>query len=113
MSITADYHTLMRQASMTAAEYMSEGADKIDAMFGDGYAKKHPELLAAFMTAAALDYGAAAITKGISSAIEDLAVQVKYLGNGDAATTVGAIEFLGHRIGNAIEILAGAAGRDD
>jgi hypothetical protein len=46
----------MRQAHMTAHEYMMHGKRDIDEMFGDGFAKKHPELLGAYMQTAARDY---------------------------------------------------------
>lgn len=47
---------LMRQASMTAATYMTEAISTIDSRFGEGYAEKHPELVGAFMQASALDF---------------------------------------------------------
>jgi hypothetical protein len=49
---------LMDQASMTAGTYLSEGVGCIDGMFGEGYAKEHPELVGAFMQAAAMDFAA-------------------------------------------------------
>jgi hypothetical protein len=52
--IDASY--MLRQAPLTADQYMTNGKDRIDALFGDGYAAKHPELLAAFMRTAAQDF---------------------------------------------------------
>lgn len=52
-----DAKTLMRQASMTSAEYFNEAIKEIDTTFGVGYAKKNPALIGAFMTVAAQDYG--------------------------------------------------------
>lgn len=63
--ITADYSTLMRQAGMTAAVYMSDAIDEIDRAFGKGYAKGHPELVGAFMQTAASDYHAACLAVAI------------------------------------------------
>lgn len=48
----------VRQAGMTAEEYMRMGITAIDAEFGPGFAKKNPALLAAFMTTAAKDFEA-------------------------------------------------------
>lgn len=47
--------TLMRQASMTAAEWLRIAVEEIDIIFGQGYAAKHPELVSGFIQAAALD----------------------------------------------------------
>lgn len=38
--ITADWQTLMRQAWMTAGDYMDNAVMEIDAKFGQGYAEK-------------------------------------------------------------------------
>jgi hypothetical protein len=54
--ITADTHTLMQQASMTADDYMGQAISRIDRHLGDGYAAKHPELIGAFIQTAALDF---------------------------------------------------------
>jgi hypothetical protein len=56
--IEASPETLIRQASMTAAQYMYEGIREIDKVYGEGYAKKHPELLGVFMQVAASDFAA-------------------------------------------------------
>ena len=43
----ASNETLMRQASATADEYLFKAVDGIDGLFGEGFAKAHPELIAA------------------------------------------------------------------
>ena len=53
--------TLMRQASMTATEYLDAAIENIDFRFGSGFAKQHPELVGAFMITAALDYAATSL----------------------------------------------------
>jgi len=63
--IGASNDTLMRQASMTAEDYMREAVTSIDNQFGEGYAKEHPELVGAFMKTAALDFGACVIARAI------------------------------------------------
>jgi hypothetical protein len=71
--ITADYTTLMNQASMTADEYMRKAVDAIDMKLGDDYASDHPELIAAMIQAAAIDFGTACICKAIQEAADTIA----------------------------------------
>ena len=66
----ASPETLMRQAVMTSAEYMSGAIREIDAKFGEGYAKKHPELVAAFINSCAMDYATNHLTVFGDRAIE-------------------------------------------
>jgi hypothetical protein len=66
-SIEAGNGTLLRQAPMTANEYLLSAVDRIDQKLGKGYAKQHPELIAAFMQASAIDLGAAVIARAIES----------------------------------------------
>lgn len=47
--------TIQRQAWMTAADWMENAVTVIDEQFGAGFAKKYPELVAAFMKTAATD----------------------------------------------------------
>ena len=49
----------------------------------------------------------------LAKAQEDTAVHLKYLGNGNAATPMGAIEAFGVHIGEKMDILADALRRDD
>jgi hypothetical protein len=63
--IEAGNATLMRQAQMTAQTYMSQAIEDIDELFGDGYAKKHPELIVGYMQTAAIDLGTAIIARAI------------------------------------------------
>ena len=71
--VTADAMTLMRQAHMTAGEYLDHGVRDIDGAFGQGYARAHPELLAAYMRTAATDLMTAILAKEIGGAIEAVA----------------------------------------
>ena len=52
-------------ASMAAADYFGRARREIDEEFGEGYAKEHPELVAAFMQVAAMDFATAMLTKAI------------------------------------------------
>jgi len=66
-SIDANNQTLLRQAPMTADEYLHSAIDHIDDRLGKGYAKQHPELVAAFMQTSAIDLGTAVIARAIES----------------------------------------------
>ena len=50
---------------MTADEYLASAIGHIDLQLGEGYAKRHPELIAAFMQTAAMDLGTAVIARAI------------------------------------------------
>lgn len=65
--ITANSETLMRQGPMTADLYMGEAIEAIDKRLGAGTAKAHPELVAAFMTTSALDFGASIIARALEA----------------------------------------------
>jgi hypothetical protein len=41
---------------MTAEDHLSKAVSSIDQQFGAGYAAKHPELVAARVTAASIDF---------------------------------------------------------
>ena len=66
-TIDAGNETLLRQAPMTANEYLLSAIDHIDAKLGAGYTAKHPELIAAFMQASAIDLGTAVIARAIEN----------------------------------------------
>ncbi len=53
---TPNYERIMEDATMTANTYMREAIRYIDMQLGEGYAKKHPELIGAFMQTCASDY---------------------------------------------------------
>ncbi len=72
LTIDATAETLMRQAGYTAEEYMRAAVDSIDGMCGKGYAKKTPELIAAFMQTAACDYQAASDLVGSQKVAESI-----------------------------------------
>ena len=49
---------LVRQATYKASVYLAEAVSAIDGVFGDGYAKGHPDLVAAFINACGQDFAA-------------------------------------------------------
>jgi hypothetical protein len=77
--ITADATTLMRQAPMTAQMYLSQAVDCIDNQFGPGYAKAHPDLVAAFMQVSGQDFTMAILAQAINEAAEEIARAVANL----------------------------------
>lgn len=44
------------QAGWTLRQYLYQARDEIDKVFGEGYAKEHPDLVAASIKFQALDY---------------------------------------------------------
>lgn len=86
--ITADFDTLLRQASMTAEDYMRSAKRSIDETFGDGYAAKNPALVAAFMQTAATDFATSSNGKVFGDRLSDLARALETL----AASLPGATE---------------------
>ncbi|ASA53866.1 hypothetical protein GX95_04010 [Salmonella enterica subsp. enterica serovar Minnesota] len=64
-----------RQAVNTAAYWMERAIHEINGLFGNGYAEKHPELVAAFMQTAARDETAMGL-RGIAEALESLHVTI-------------------------------------
>jgi hypothetical protein len=71
----------MRQAHMTAHDYLLHAISDIDSALGLGEARKHPELIAAYMQAAALDFGAAIIAQQIRAGLQDIADGITDLSN--------------------------------
>ena len=53
------FEELMTQACKTVENYLSEAQGSIDRVFGAGYARHHPELVAAFIRTAAQDFDTA------------------------------------------------------
>jgi hypothetical protein len=70
------YTELMQQSMMTAHDYMNHAKRDIDEMFNDGYAEQHPELIAAYMKTAAIDYATTAGLQKISESLENIATAI-------------------------------------
>lgn len=51
---------MMKQAPMTCQEWIPKAREIIDAEFGEGYAKEHPELVGNFLNACGSDQEAMA-----------------------------------------------------
>lgn len=70
--ITASPEEIMRQASMTAADSFRAAIETIDNEFGDGYAKKHPELIGSLVHAASSDLQTTSLVQAIQYEMEKL-----------------------------------------
>jgi hypothetical protein len=78
MAITASYDTLLRQAPMTAEEYLRAAVRSIDEQFEKGYAQKHPELVAAFMQVCVKDMGTSTLVVAIQEAASQIAQALQH-----------------------------------
>ena len=72
MIIEASSDVLLQQASYTAETYFIEAIRAIDHQFGPGYAKDHPELVAAFMTVAGQDLTTSISLKVFEEAVAEV-----------------------------------------
>lgn len=72
MSITADFETLMRQATYTADYYLDKAIKNIDENLGEGYAAEHPDLIAAYMKTASIDYKTSVNNKILEECVSEI-----------------------------------------
>jgi hypothetical protein len=72
-------------------DHLMDAIGCVEEAFGPGYTKIDPEVVVAFVQTASRDASATRL----AVAVEGIAMWLKYLGTGDAATTMGAIEHLG------------------
>jgi hypothetical protein len=75
--IAADFDTLMRQGPMTASLYLSKAIDDVNAQLGKDAARKHPEIVAAFMHAAAIDAVGGVIAQQIRAGLDAIAAAIE------------------------------------
>jgi len=71
--ITTTFTEMMQQAWATADLYMGRAVKCIDRQFGDGFAKKNPALVGAFMQTASLDFMGGEIAQQIRAGLDQLA----------------------------------------
>ncbi|MEF9965743.1 MAG: hypothetical protein RR779_15365 [Comamonas sp.] len=77
--ITADFSTLTQHATMTVDGYLRTAIASIDEALGKGYAAAHPDLVAAYIAAAASDCNAAVTAKVNSAALREIGHSVMAL----------------------------------
>lgn len=68
--VTASPDELLNQASSTATRYFKEAVAVIDNQFGDGYARAHADLVAAFMRTASIDFATAIFSHAVQEAVQ-------------------------------------------
>lgn len=64
---------ILRQAGDSAADLMRRAAREIDGLFGSGFAKTNPDLVAQFMRTAVTDSSTYAFVEHIGGAIRQIA----------------------------------------
>ena len=89
--ITASPATLMRQAPDTAGLYLGKVVECVDREFGEGYAKKNPELVAKMIEACARDFETAIFRQGLDEFTETMGYISSRLG--DVAESISEIAF--------------------
>ena len=78
--IEANLDTLHTLAEARAESYLRTAETQIDSIFGRGYAKEHPELMAAFMKTASDEFTrttTAKVLQNIGFALESIAVALR------------------------------------
>ena len=81
--ITLSGTEMMDQAWRTAGSYLTWAKQQIDEEFGKGYAKEHPELVAAFMKTCAQDFSDASMGSILQEGIERIAEAIESLRQSD------------------------------
>lgn len=77
-----DAHSSMNQAPDTIDFYFNKAIKKIDTEFGEGYAKAHPELVAAYIQACVADYKAARMEEvgnELNAALRDISGSIAHM----------------------------------
>ena len=64
-----EYEELITQALITADIYLVAAIDSVDGHLGEGYAKKNPVLVAAFIQACSADFAAGSIQKTLQETV--------------------------------------------
>lgn len=81
--ITLTAAQLMKQAGMTAHDYMLKAVESIDQIMGEGYAKAHPELIGQFMQTAALDFMGGVVAQTLQEGLFDLGTAIEQAADPD------------------------------
>ena len=69
---TMSYDTALDQAANTPWVYMDKAEEAIDAKFGEGYAKKNPELVGTYMQVAGHEFIASVLTIALWEVAESI-----------------------------------------
>lgn len=68
MAIETDYDSMLRQSPMAVHDILLHTVSNIDDILGEGYAKAHPELIAACVNAATAEFNNSAMIVAIQEA---------------------------------------------
>lgn len=74
----------MDQAGPTVGHWLMQSVDEIDRTFGEGYAKKNPALVAAFIQAAAMDQLTAHLANTIGEPVAEIALALNSIARSSA-----------------------------
>jgi len=66
------FEDLMREAPGTMTFFLESAIEEIDKVFENGYAKEHPELLAAFLNGSVKDFTTGALIMVLQEKLGDL-----------------------------------------
>ena len=75
--ISASMDTLFKQSTMTASHYLDHAVRSIDERFDQGYAREHPDLVAAYMFVACADFTGAVLAKALFELAENTSLVTK------------------------------------
>jgi isopentenyldiphosphate isomerase len=65
---------LAEQAPLAAHTWMTAAIRRVDEELGVGFAKAHPELIGAFMSACAMDYAASSVRNQLAKSLAAIAL---------------------------------------
>ena len=75
--MAASASTLLDQAQKTAHDYLIDAVKNIDEELGEGYAARHPELIAAYMSVAAKDFETGMMAQQLRAGLDAIAEAIK------------------------------------
>jgi hypothetical protein len=75
--IDLDGDGIMRQAKMTAYDYILSGIADINKLFGEGTAQSHPEYVIAYAQIAALDGGSTIVAQQLRAGLDAIAAAIE------------------------------------
>ncbi|ATH02979.1 hypothetical protein CJU24_14980 [Pseudomonas aeruginosa] len=80
MAIETSYDNMLRQAPMAVHDILNAVITDIDSLLGGGYAKEHPDLVAACVKAATSEFNNSAMIVAIQEASERVAGALELAG---------------------------------
>jgi molybdopterin biosynthesis enzyme MoaB len=81
MAISGSYDELTLSAAASTDDFLAAAVRSIDKQMGAGFAKDHPELVAAFLSTASAEYRNAALIVAIQESTKSVATSLKNIGD--------------------------------